>query len=62
MLLVWESFGENVRGVVICVDIVVPDDRSCVKVAAVVMTHIDVFHMSLGDPGGDVRRAPCESV
>ena len=65
MLLAWESFGEDVRGVVVGVDIVVPDDRSYVKVAAVVIVHINVFRTSLGDPGGDVLGHPanrCRSV
>ena len=54
MLLTWESFGEDVCGVVIGVDIVVLDDTPCAEVAAVVIAHIDVFRTSLGDPGGDV--------
>ena len=54
VLLTWESFGEGVRGVVIGADVVVPDDRSCVKVAAVVIARIGVFRTSLGDLGGDV--------
>ena len=54
MLLTWESFGEDVRRVVVGVDIVILDDPPCVKVAAVVIAHINVFRTSLGDPGGDV--------
>ena len=46
-------FSEDVDGVVISVDIAVPDDRPFLKVAAVVITHISVFRTSLSDPGGD---------
>ena len=48
------ELGEDVRGVVVGVDVVVPDDRSCVKVAAAATAHINVYGTSLGDPGGDV--------
>lgn len=53
VFLTWESFDEDACGVVIGVDLAVLDDPPCVKVAAVVIAHINVVRTSLGDPGGD---------
>ena len=54
MLLTWESFGEDVCGVIVGVDIIVLDNLPCVEVAAVVIAYTSGFRTSLGDLGGDV--------